>query len=63
VSDKELASLVEDRVERLQPIKRERRMDEIGWAKDIRDALRLARENNRPIFLFTHEGRINIGRC
>ena len=24
---------------------------------------RLAKENNRPVFLFTHDGRMNIGRC
>ena len=42
---------------------KERRIDEIGWAKDIREAERLARENNRPVFLFTHDGRINTGRC
>jgi len=23
----------------------------------------LAREHRRPIFLFTHDGRMNVGRC
>ena len=41
----------------------ERKVDQIGWAKDIRDAQRLAKEANRPVFLFTHDGRLNIGRC
>ena len=40
-----------------------KRFDEIGWAKDIREAEKLAKENNRPVFLFTHDGRMNIGRC
>ena len=56
-------SWIEQRVQELQPTAKERRIDEIGWAKDIRTAVKLAKENNRPVFLFTHDGRINIGRC
>ena len=54
---------IEQRVRELQPTPKEKRFDEIGWAKDIRTAKRLAKENNRPVFLFTHDGRMNIGRC
>lgn len=54
---------VQSRVAELQPRAEEKRFDEIGWAKDIRDAQRLAKEHNRPVFLFTHDGRMNIGRC
>ena len=54
---------VEKRVRELEPTAKERRLDEIGWARDIRDALRLAGENRRPVFLFTHDGHINTGRC
>ena len=36
---------------------------QIGWVKDIREALHLARENRRPVFLFTHDGHMAIGRC
>ena len=54
---------VEQRVRELQPSATEKRFDEIGWADDIRDAIRLAKENHRPVFLFTHDGRMNIGRC
>jgi len=54
---------IEQRVRELQPTPKEKRFDEIGWAKDIRTAKTLAKENNRPVFLFTHDGRINIGRC
>ena len=56
-------SWVEQRIEELQPTAKEKRFDEIGWAKDIRNAEKLAKENNRPVFLFTHDGRMNIGRC
>ena len=54
---------VQNRVTELQPKAEEKRFDEIGWAKDIREALRLASQHNRPVFLFTHDGRMNIGRC
>jgi hypothetical protein len=55
-SDRDLPAWVEKRVQDWQPTKEERRFDEIGWAKDIRDALRLAREHGRPVFLFTYDG-------
>ena len=54
---------IENRIRELQPKASEKRFDEIGWAKDIRHAKKLAAENNRPVFLFTHDGRMNIGRC
>ena len=54
---------VEKRVQELEPAARERRIDEIGWASDIRHAERLAAEHKRPVFLFTHDGHINTGRC
>jgi hypothetical protein len=54
---------VDQRVRELQPRPEEKRFDEIGWAKDIRDAKELAKQHQRPVFLFTHDGRMNIGRC
>ena len=57
------AAWVEKRVQELEPVARERRIDEIGWADDIRQAERLAAEHKRPVFLFTHDGHINTGRC
>jgi hypothetical protein len=54
---------VEKRVRELEPAARERRIDEIGWASDLRQAERLAAEHSRPVFLFTHDGHINTGRC
>ncbi len=41
----------------------ERKFDQIGWATRILDAEKIAREHNRPVFLFTHDGRIATGRC
>jgi hypothetical protein len=63
VSDRTLASWVDKRVQEWQVTAGERRFDEIGWAKDIRDAERLAKEHGRPVFMFTHDGRMAIGRC
>jgi len=57
------AAWVDQRVKDWQPTAEEKRFDEIGWAKDIREAQKLAKANNRPVFLFTHDGRMNIGRC
>jgi hypothetical protein len=57
------ATWIDERVVTLQPTPDERRIDQIGWAPDIRSALRLAREHGRPVFLFTMDGRFSIGRC
>ena len=54
---------VEQRVRAWQPTDQERRWEKIGWAKDIRDALWLAKIANRPVFLFTLDGRMSVGRC
>jgi hypothetical protein len=54
---------IDERVAALQPTTDERRIDQIGWARDIVSALRLGREQGRPVFLFTMDGRFSIGRC
>jgi hypothetical protein len=54
---------VDRRVDDLQPLPQERKFDRIGWSRTILDAEKLAKEHGRPIFLFTHDGRINTGRC
>jgi hypothetical protein len=51
------------RVQQWQPNAAERRWESIGWARDIRQALRLAQQHRRPVFLFTLDGRMNLGRC
>ena len=57
------ATAVDRVVEELAPTADERRFDEIGWARDIREGRRLSRESGRPLFLFTHDGRMAVGRC
>ena len=52
---------VERRVRRWQPTAEERRFDEIGWAGGVREAIRLAGRLGRPVFLFTHDGHMNVG--
>ena len=57
------AGRIDQRVAALQPTANERRIDQIGWARDIRTALRLGRAHGRPVFRFTMDGRFSIGRC
>ena len=54
---------IKEKAEACQATPDERKFDQIGWATRILDAEKLAREHNRPVFLFTHDGRINTGRC
>ena len=49
-------------IQEWQPTAEVRRMEEIGWAKDIPEAIRLGKQHGRPVFVFTHKGRINVGR-
>src|SRR5262245_4685675 len=62
-SDDELTAWVAKRIQDWQPTREERRFDEIGWVTGIREALRLGKEHNRPVFLFTHDGHMAVGRC
>jgi hypothetical protein len=62
--DNDLTTRVEQRIRDWQPTRDERRLDEIGWARDIRDALELARKHGRPVFLFTYDGAsLGTYRC
>jgi Spy/CpxP family protein refolding chaperone len=62
-ADKNDLSWVAKRVEEWQPTKEEHLMDQIGWAADIREAIRVGKANGRPVFLFNYSGRIGAGRC
>jgi predicted transcriptional regulator len=59
----ELKEKVDRRVADWQPTADEKRFDQIGWCTSLLEAEKLAREHRRPIFLFTHDGRMNVGRC
>jgi len=63
VADDKVRSTVDDRVAEWWPTPAEKRFDTIGWAADIRTARKLAAEHRRPVFLFTMDGRVNLGRC
>jgi hypothetical protein len=54
---------VSRRVKELQPTEAERRIDQVGWATNLLEAQKLAKQHNRPVFLFTHDGRMGNGRC
>ncbi len=55
-------SKIDEKVREWQPRPEERRFDEIGWAKNWPEALRLAREHGRGIFVVAHVGHLNTGR-
>ena len=56
-------SWVDQRVQEWQAKPSERKFDQFGWVTQINTALELAKKHNRPVFLFTHDGRMAIGRC
>jgi hypothetical protein len=62
-ADDEVEAWVAAKVKERLPSAADRRFDEVGWATDLRTAIKLGKEHNRPIFLFTMDGRINTGRC
>ena len=59
----DVAAWVDRKVAQCAPKPEERRFDQTGWLTDIRSALALAKEHDRPVFLFTHDGRMGLGRC
>jgi hypothetical protein len=63
ISDDKVARWVGKTIAERQPRAEDKRFDEIAWVTDIRTAIHLGREFNRPIFLYTGDGRINTGRC
>lgn len=56
-------SSIDAQVAEWWPTAEEKRFDQIGWTPDIRTARKLAAEHDRPVFLFTMDGRVNLGRC
>ena len=61
---KEFAVWVESRVQAWQPTTAERSFDQIGWVPTIVEAERLAKQHDRPLFLFTFDGpSMSLGRC
>lgn len=63
LEDGGLAVSVEQRVHEWQPNSPERRLDEISWASDLRTALRLARQHQRPLLVLDFGGDIATARC
>jgi hypothetical protein len=63
IADRDVKSFVDRRIQEWQPTAEERRFDAIGWSTSVLEAEKLAREHKRPVFLFTHDGKMNVGRC
>ena len=57
------AAWVSQRAQAWQPTAKELRWEQIGWAKNLTQAEQLAAQLRRPVFLYTHDGRLNVGRC
>ena len=54
---------IDKRIDEIQPTRKEKRFDEIGWVKGLGEAERLAKKSGRPVFLFSNVGDLDIGRC
>jgi hypothetical protein len=63
IVNSEIEKWATQRVKEWQPKPSERRFDEIGWIPSLKSASSLAKKSQRPLFLFTMDGRINLGRC
>lgn len=63
ISDANVVRWVQKAVAERLPTAYDKRFDEVAWVTDIRSAIQLGTEYNRPIFLLTVDGRINTGRC
>lgn len=59
----DFAARIDARIDACQPRPEEKRFDEIAWVDGILPARELARMHGRPVFLFTHDGRMGTGRC
>ena len=55
-ADDDFTALVTQRVQDWQPTKDEHQLDQVGWASDLVDAMRLANKHDRPMFVFTYNG-------
>jgi hypothetical protein len=56
VADEDVVALIQRRVRDWQPTRDERLLDQVGWASDLVEAKRLAKEHGRPLFVFTYSG-------
>lgn len=57
------SAAVDKRAAEWQPSAQERAWEQIGWESGLKSALETAKASGRPVFLFTHDGRLNVGRC
>jgi hypothetical protein len=60
---RDLPKWLDERIAKVWPSADEKRIDQIGWATEILAARELAKKHNRPVFLFTHDGHMAVGRC
>jgi hypothetical protein len=63
VADADVVRWVTQRVRAWKPTAEERVFDQIAWVNGLVEAQRLAKKHGRPVFLFTHDGHMAVGRC
>ena len=63
VADADVVRWVTQRVRAWKPTAEERVFDQIAWVNGLVEAQRLAKQHGRPVFLFTHDGHMAVGRC
>lgn len=63
VADGFLCQWVDKRIQQMNARFVRGRYETIGWASGIGHALDVAKQHQRPVFLFTLDGHMNSGRC
>lgn len=63
VSDRFLPQWLKQRSRTMEAQFGRQPFERIGWAEDLKTAYQLGAKHNRPVFVFTHDGHINSGRC
>ena len=56
-------SWIDQRVSEWAPRPSERKFDQIAWLTEAHAAVALGKKHNRPLLIFTHDGRMARGRC
>ena len=54
---------VQERTRAWQPTDHEKTWEKIGWASSLLQARAFSQQNQRLLFLFTLDGRMQRGRC
>jgi hypothetical protein len=62
-SDADVPNWLDEHIAAFLPTAAEKHFDQIGRSTQILVAEALAKQHQRRVFLFTHKGRMAVGRC